>query len=74
MTEEEIKKVQELVNEQIRKNLPVSMEITDLEGAKAAGATALFGEKYESQVKVYTTGLCLSKSDREPTRFHKSVT
>jgi len=56
MTEEEIKKVQELVNEQIRKNLPVSMEIMDLERAKAAGASALFGEKYESQVKVYTIG------------------
>ena len=56
MTDEEIKKVQELVNEQIRKNLSVSMEITDLESAKKAGATALFGEKYESQVKVYTIG------------------
>jgi len=56
MTDEEIKKVQDLVNEQIRKNLPVSMEIMDLESAKAAGASALFGEKYESQVKVYTIG------------------
>jgi len=56
MTGEEIQKVQELVNEQIRKNLPVSMEIMDLESAKAAGASALFGEKYESQVKVYTIG------------------
>jgi alanyl-tRNA synthetase len=56
MTEEEIQKVQELVNEQIRKNLPVSMEIMALESAKAAGASALFGEKYESQVKVYTIG------------------
>ena len=56
MTAEEIKKVQDLVNEQIRKNLPVSMEIMDLESAKKAGASALFGEKYESQVKVYTIG------------------
>jgi len=56
MTEEEIKKVQEIVNEQIRKNLPVSMEIMELEKAKASGVTALFGEKYESQVKVYTIG------------------
>jgi alanyl-tRNA synthetase len=56
MTGEEIKKVQELVNEQIRKNLPVSMEIMELEKAKASGVTALFGEKYESQVKVYTIG------------------
>jgi len=56
MTEEEIKKVQDLVNEQIQKDLPVIMEIMDLESAKAAGASALFGEKYESQVKVYTIG------------------
>jgi len=56
MTEEEIKKVQEIVNEQIRKDLPVSMEIMELEKAKASGVTALFGEKYESQVKVYTIG------------------
>ena len=32
------------------------MEIMDLEAAKASGATALFGEKYESAVKVYTMG------------------
>jgi len=56
MTGEEIQKVEDLVNEQIRKNLPVSMEIMDLEKAKAEGVTALFGEKYESQVKVYTIG------------------
>jgi len=56
MTGEEIKKVQEIVNEQIRKNLPVSMEIMELEKAKTSGVTALFGEKYESQVKVYTIG------------------
>jgi len=56
MTGEEIKKVQEIVNEQIRKNLPISMEIMELEKAKASGVTALFGEKYESQVKVYTIG------------------
>ena len=56
MTQEEIQKVQDIVNEQIQKNLPVSMEIMGLEAAKASGATALFGEKYESQVKVYTIG------------------
>jgi alanyl-tRNA synthetase len=56
MTKEEIKKVEDLVNEQIKNDLPVSMEIMSLETAKAEGATALFGEKYESQVKVYTMG------------------
>jgi alanyl-tRNA synthetase len=56
MTNDEIKKVENIVNEQIKKDLPVKMEILNLEEAKASGATALFGEKYESQVKVYTIG------------------
>jgi alanyl-tRNA synthetase len=52
----EVSRVQDIVNEQIRRDLPVSMEVMGLEDAKAAGAIALFGEKYESQVKVYTIG------------------
>jgi alanyl-tRNA synthetase len=56
MTEEEVKKVAEIVNEQIKRDLPVSMEIMTLEEAKAAGAIALFGEKYQEKVKVYTVG------------------
>ena len=56
MTKEEIAQVQDLVNEQIKKDHPVTTEIMEIEAAKAAGATALFGEKYESQVKVYTIG------------------
>jgi len=56
MTQEEIQKVQDIVNKQIQNDLPVTMEIMDLDAAKAAGAEALFGERYESQVKVYTIG------------------
>ena len=56
MTAEQIKTVEEMVNEQIKKDLPVSMETMGLEEAKAGGAIALFGEKYEAQVKVYTVG------------------
>jgi alanyl-tRNA synthetase len=56
MTAGEIERVQAMVNEQIRGDLPVTMEIMSLEDAKTSGATALFGEKYESQVKVYTIG------------------
>jgi alanyl-tRNA synthetase len=56
MTPEEIKKVEGIVNEQIRKDLPVSMEVMNLDAAMASGAIALFGEKYESQVRVYTVG------------------
>jgi alanyl-tRNA synthetase len=56
MTAEEIKRVEAIVNEQIQKDLPVSMEVMALDQAKASGAIALFGEKYESQVRVYTIG------------------
>jgi alanyl-tRNA synthetase len=56
MTPEEIKKVEAIVNEQIQKDLTVSMEMMALDAAKTSGAIALFGEKYESQVKVYTIG------------------
>jgi alanyl-tRNA synthetase len=57
MTQEELTKVENLVNEHIQKDLPVSMEVMSLDAAKDSGAIALFGEKYESQVKVYTIGL-----------------
>jgi alanyl-tRNA synthetase len=56
MSPEEIARVQAIVNEQIARDLPVSMEMMGLEEAKASGAIALFGEKYEAQVKVYTIG------------------
>ena len=56
MTEEEVARVQGIVNEQIKRDLPVSMEIMTLDKAKASGAIALFGEKYEEKVKVYTIG------------------
>ena len=56
MTKEELAKVESIVNEQIARDLPVTMEIMKLDDAKAAGARALFGEKYEENVKVYTIG------------------
>jgi alanyl-tRNA synthetase len=56
MTEEEVRKTESIVREQITRDLPVSMEIMTLEQARAAGAIALFGEKYEEKVKVYTIG------------------
>jgi alanyl-tRNA synthetase len=56
MTAEEISKVENIVNEQIQKDHQVSMTIMDLDKAIASGATALFGEKYEAQVKIYTIG------------------
>jgi len=56
MSEEQVRAVEAIVNEQIKRDLPVSMEIMTIEQAKAAGAIALFGEKYEEKVKVYTIG------------------
>jgi alanyl-tRNA synthetase len=56
MTGEEVAKVEAIVNEQIRRDLPVTMEVMTLDAAKAGGAIALFGEKYEAQVKVYAIG------------------
>ena len=56
MTPEQIADVERIVNEQIARDLPVTMEMMPPEEAKAAGAIALFGEKYEPIVKVYTMG------------------
>ena len=56
MTEEEKKKVEDIVNEQIKRNLQVSMKMQPLEQAKKEGAIALFGEKYDDVVKVYSIG------------------
>ena len=56
MTKEEIQKVQDMVNEQIKADLPVDMRIMTLDEAKAEGARALFSSKYGEEVKVYTIG------------------
>lgn len=44
MKPSEIRQVEDLVNAQIRRNLPIETNIMDLEAAKAKGAMALFGE------------------------------
>ncbi|WP_318664695.1 alanine--tRNA ligase [Treponema sp.] len=56
MTPEEIKQVEAIVNEKIKEDLPVTMEIMPLADAQAAGARALFTNKYGEDVKVYTVG------------------
>ena len=56
MTPEEIKKVEDIVNQKIKEDLPVTMEILPLEKAKEEGARALFTNKYGEDVKVYTIG------------------
>lgn len=57
MTREELVKVEQIVNNQIQANVAVSTELMDMEQAKASGAMALFGEKYDDTVRVLTMGV-----------------
>ncbi len=56
MTKEEIQKVEDLVNEQIKRDLQVKCEEMSYEDAKNSGAIGLFTDKYGDKVKVYTIG------------------
>lgn len=56
MTEEELKKVEDLVNQKIAEALPVVTEEMSMEEAKKTGAMALFGEKYGDRVRVVKMG------------------
>ena len=52
----ELAEIENLVNQQIRQNHVLKTQLMDLEEAKAAGAMALFGEKYDDNVRVVTMG------------------
>lgn len=56
MTDEQKKKVEDLVNQKIQEALPVSYEDVTLDEAKARGAMGLFEAKYGDTVRVYTVG------------------
>ena len=56
MTAEELERVASIVNDQVRGNAEVLTQEMDMESAIAAGATALFGEKYGDEVRVLTMG------------------
>ena len=56
MTPDEIVKTEALMNEWIDDKLPVQTEVMGIEEAKLTGATALFGEKYEDEVRVVSIG------------------
>lgn len=56
MTKEELQQVEDLVNEQIQKDLLVTCEEMNYEDAKNSGAIGLFTDKYGDKVKVYTIG------------------
>jgi alanyl-tRNA synthetase len=56
VTFQQLSQVEQLVNQQIRANWPVTAEIMSMDEAKQKGAMALFGEKYGDQVRVLTMG------------------
>ncbi len=56
LTPEELERVEDIVNEQIQRDLPVTCEEMSLEDAQKSGATGLFVNKYGDKVKVYTIG------------------
>jgi len=56
MTAEQVKAVETLVNDHIRHNTPVSTRVMSMDDAVAAGAMALFGEKYSDEVRVLSMG------------------
>lgn len=56
MTKEEIQQTEDIVNQKIKEDLPVTMQVMPLEKAKESGARALFSNKYDENVKVYTIG------------------
>ena len=56
VTNEELKSVEKLVNEQIRANHSLDTKLMNLDEAKSAGAMALFGEKYSEDVRVVSMG------------------
>ncbi|MGI6512435.1 MAG: alanine--tRNA ligase [Catenisphaera adipataccumulans] len=56
VTDEQIRKVEQLVNEYIEEALPVTKEVMPIEEARKSGATALFNEKYGDMVRVVTMG------------------
>ncbi|WP_162045554.1 alanine--tRNA ligase [Vibrio taketomensis] len=56
VTGAELKEVERLVNAQIRRNHNIETNIMDIESAKQKGAMALFGEKYDDEVRVLSMG------------------
>jgi len=56
ITSEQLNTIEQLVNEQVRANHQLNTQLMDLDEAKASGAMALFGEKYDEKVRVVSMG------------------
>ena len=56
VTKAQLREIERIVNDQIRRNSIIQTEVMGIEAARAKGAMALFGEKYSEQVRVLTMG------------------
>lgn len=56
LTEDQIEKIEKIVNEKIKEDIPVESAVMSLNEAKKLGAVGLFKDKYEDKVKVYKIG------------------
>lgn len=56
VSNEQVRRIEHLVNEEILKNTAVSTQVMSMDDAKAKGAVALFGEKYGDEVRVVSIG------------------
>ena len=57
LTQKELERIENMINEQIRANTAVETRVTDMETARSMGAMALFGEKYGDTVRVLSMGI-----------------
>ena len=56
VTKDELREIERVVNDEIRRNFALNTELMAIDDAKAKGAMALFGEKYDEKVRVVTMG------------------
>ncbi|ATC99209.1 alanyl-tRNA synthetase [Pseudoalteromonas spongiae UST010723-006] len=56
VTKEELQRIEDMVNLEIRKNIDLNTELMAIDAAKEKGAMALFGEKYDDEVRVVSIG------------------
>lgn len=73
LTEEESKSVQDLMNDQIKKDLPITFSTESLTEAIAGGALHFFAEKYGKEVKVYTIGPTSHEASRGALPFSREI-